>query len=103
MSSDQVAEKARQTLKSMKELLEKAEESTHKALDKAAPAVQKSVDSSLEAAAKGFNSTMKSFEGATGREQLDLLRTYKKFLDGQVQFVESRIRSLESKGRPKTQ
>ena len=101
MSSDEVTAKARQTLKTMKELLERAEESTHRALEKAAPAVQKSVDTSMEAAAKGFTATMRSIEGATGSQQLELLKAYRKFLGGQSEFVESRIRSLEEKAQPK--
>ncbi len=97
MSSDQVTEKAKQTWKSVKEMLEKAEESTHKALEKAAPAVAKSIDSSLETAAKGFNTTIKSIDGATGGDQVKLLRAYRRFLSGQVDFVDSRIRDLEQK------
>lgn len=103
MSSEQVTAKAKQTLKTMKELLEKAEDSTHKALEKAAPAVQKSVDTSIEAAAKGFTATMKSIEGATGSQQLELLKAYRKFLGGQSEFVESRIKSLEEKTQSKKQ
>lgn len=101
MSSEQVTERAKQTFKTVKELLEKAEDSAHKALAKAAPAVQKSVDTSMEAAARGFTATMKSIEGATAGQQLELLKAYKRFLVGQSEFVESRIRSLEEKARPK--
>ncbi len=99
MSTEQVSERTKRTLKTVKELLEKAEDSTHKALNKATPVVQKSVDSSLEAAAKGFSATMKSIDGATVKEQLPLLRAYKKFLAGQVEFVESRIKALEEKSQ----
>jgi hypothetical protein len=86
-------------LKSVKELLEKAEESTHKALDKAAPAMQKSIDVSIEAAANGFTATMKSIDGATSGDQVKLLRAYRKFLSGQADFVDSRIRALEGKAQ----
>ncbi len=97
MSSEQLTEKARQTLKSMKELLEKAEDSTRKALERATPAVQKSIDASLEAAAKGFSTTMKSIDGATKGDQVKLLRAYRKFLAGQVEFVDARIKALDDK------
>jgi hypothetical protein len=100
VSSDQVSQKARETLKIVKELLEKAEESTHKALDKAAPALQKSIDASMEGAAKGFGATMKSIDGATSGDQMKLLKAYRKFLGGQVDFVDSRIKALEEKARP---
>lgn len=97
MSTDPVTERAKQTLKTMKELLEKAEASTHKALEKAAPAVSKSIDTSLEAAAKGFNVTLQSIDAATVDDQAKLLRAYKKFLGGQADYVDKRIRDLEQK------
>ena len=96
-SSDQVTKKAKETLKIVRELLEKAEDSTHRVLERAAPAVQKSVDASMEAAAKGFSSTMKSIDGVAARDQVKLLRAYRKFLSGQADLVESRIRALERK------
>ncbi len=92
---------AKSTLQSVKELLEKAEESARTALNKATPAVQKSVVTSMDAAAKGFNATMKSIDGATSKEQLELLKAYRKVLGGQVDFVDSRIKTLESKQAPK--
>jgi len=101
MSSEDLSEKAKQTLKSVKELLEKAEESTQKALEKAAPKLQKSVDSSMDAAAKGFSATMKAIDGATAREQLELLRGYRRFINGQGELVDSRIRVLENKEKSK--
>ena len=97
MSSEQVTERAKQTLKTVKEFLEKAEESTHKALERAAPTVQKSIDTSVDAAAKGFTSTMQTIDGATTDDQLKLLRAYRKFLGSQADYVDSRIRALEEK------
>lgn len=101
MSSEPAPDRARQMLKAARELLEKAEESTQKALEKAAPAVQKSVDSSIEAAAKGFNATMQSIGHATAEDQVKLLRAYRKFLGGQEDYVDARIRALEGRVRPK--
>lgn len=86
MSSGEVSESEKDTLKTVRELLEKAEDSARKALNKAAPAVQKSVETSVDAAAKGFAATMKSIDGATSKEQLELLKAYRKVLGGQVDF-----------------
>ena len=100
MSSSDVPEGGKSTLKTLRELLEKAEESARDALNRATPAVQKSVVTSMDAAAKGFNATMKSIDSATTREQLELLKAYRKVLGGQADFVDSRIRTLESKEQP---
>jgi small-conductance mechanosensitive channel len=101
MSSEQLTERAKDTLKAVREKLEKAEEAAHKGLVKAAPAVQKSLDASLDAASKGFNATMKTIGSATEREQLPLLRAYSRFLTGQAEYVQSRIRVLEERAASK--
>ena len=101
MSAEQAPGKARQTLKAVRELLEKAEDSTHKALEKAAPAVQRSIDSSLEAAAAGFDKTMTTIDGATQGDQLKLLKAYKKFLGGQADYIDRRIGDIEAKREKK--
>ncbi len=98
MSTQQVTSKAKDTLKSVKEMLEKAEESVHKELTKAAPKVSKTLDTSMDAASKGFQSTIKTIDTRTEKEQLALLQGYRKFLAGQLDYVDSRIRGLE-KGR----
>jgi vacuolar-type H+-ATPase subunit E/Vma4 len=101
LSSEDLSQKAKHTIMSVKELLEKMEESTKRALEKAAPKVQKSVDTSMDAAAKGFTGTMKAIDGATANEQLELLKVYKKFINGQGEFVDGRIKALEEKAKPK--
>ena len=103
MSSGGATEGAKSTLQTVRELLEKAEETTRKAVNKATPAVQKSVVTSMDAASKGFTATMKSIDGATTRERLELLKAYRKVLGGQVDYVDSRITTLESKKPKQTQ
>jgi hypothetical protein len=103
MSSEQVAQKARQTLESVKKMLERAEDSTHKVLVRAAPAVTKSLDASMEAASKGFLKTVKTIDGATTGDQAKLFRAYKKLLEGQVEFVDARIKTLEDRAQLKQQ
>ncbi len=78
-------------------MLEKAEEAVQKELSKAAPAVQKSLDTSLESAAKGFSSTIETIDTRTEREQMELLKAYKRFLSGQSSFVESKLKALDER------
>ncbi len=101
MSSDQVSERAKQTLRVVKEMLGKAEVAAQKALDRAAPAVQKSVGASMDAAAKGFSATMQSIDGATSREQVEFLKAYRRVLQGQVEFVDARIKDLGARSQSK--
>jgi hypothetical protein len=97
MSTEKVAQAAKETIKSVKEALGKAEEATHRALDQVAPALQRSMNSSMEAASKGFSATMRSIDSATSGDQVKLLKAYRTLLSGQMDFVEARIRSIEEK------
>ena len=97
LSTDQMADKAKETIKALREVLERAEEAARTGISKAAPAIQKSLDNSLEAASKGFAGTMKTIDSVTEKEQLPLLRAYGKFLSGQAEYVEARVRVLEER------
>ena len=102
MSTEQVTAKAKETWNAVKELLEKAEVTVQKELSKAAPAVQKSLESSIEAAVKGFISTMNTIDTRTAKERMELLRAYKRFLSGQVGYVDSRIGHSRGARRPRS-
>ena len=97
MSEDQEPPRTRQALKSVREVIEKARQSTEKALYRAAPVVHRSLASSVDAANKAFVKSMKTIDGATAGDQARLLKAYRKVLSGQVEFVDSRIRALEDK------
>ena len=49
----------------------------------------------IEAATRAFDGTMKSISNSTEKEQLELLKTYRKFLTGQMGLVESRLKELD--------
>lgn len=97
MSEAQESPRTRQALKSVREVIEKAQESTEKALYRAAPVVHKSLAASVDAANKAFVKSMKTIDGATAGDQAKLLEAYRKVLSGQVEFVDSRLRTLEDK------
>ncbi len=97
MSTEQASEKAKETWKSAKKLAAKAGDSVQKELDKAGPALQKSLDTSMDSAGKFFNSTIKSIDTHTEKEQLELLRAYKKLLNHQSGFVDTKLKSLEER------
>lgn len=97
MSTEQATERAKETLKSLKEWLQKMKKTTEQEFNKAAPEVRKSLDRSLGAASKAFGSTMKTIDTKTEKEQLELLKAYRRFLSGQSGYVDSRVKSLEDK------
>ena len=99
MTSKELSERAKETWKSVKGILERADAQLEKELIRVTPRVKKSLETSYEATGKALNSAMNSIDGATESEQGSLLRSYKRFLSNQVDFVEGRLYELES--RPK--
>lgn len=102
VSGEQAPPRTQQALKSVKEIIEKAQDSTEKALYRAAPVVQKSLVTSVDAANKAFAKTMRTVDGATAGDQARVLRAYRKVLSGQIEFVDSRIKAIEEKGQKPT-
>ena len=89
-----------QTLRSVVEAMERAVVTTQKSIGKATPAIQKSLDHSVEAAGTAFARAMKTIDGATSGDQAKLFRAYRKLLEVQLDYVDSRIRALEGKRPP---
>jgi hypothetical protein len=103
MSTNQATEKAKDAWESFKELLAKTDAEVRKEINQAAPVVQRSVGASIETATRTFDSTMKSISKHTEREQLELLKAYKRFLSSQSDFVDSRMKNLDEQARDKGQ
>jgi len=101
MSTSQAAEKAKDAWESFKELLAKTDAEVRKEINQATPVVQRSVGASIETATKTFDSTMKSISKRTEKEQLELLKAYRKFLSSQSDFVDSRLKNLDERVRNK--
>jgi len=95
MSSDEVKAKAKETLRSVKELVKAVETSVHKELGKNAPKVVNTLDRSFERASTGLAETLRTIDKRTGREQLELLKAYKSFLQRQTDMIQARIAALE--------
>jgi len=79
----------------LKNLLERTEADIRRELRGAPPVVEYYLRVPIEAATRAFDGTMKSISNSTEKEQLELLRTYRKFLSGQMLLVESRLRELD--------
>jgi len=98
MSSDEVKDKAKETLRSVKGLLKAVTESVDAELKKNAPRVANTLDRSFEAASKSLTDTLGVIDRKTGKEQLELLKAYGSFIQKQAEIVQGRISDLERPG-----
>ena len=96
MSADQ-STGTKDAWESFKELLAKTDAEVTKQIRQATPVVQRSVGASIETATRGFDSTMKGISKHTEREQLELLKAYRKFLSSQSEFVDARLKGLDER------
>jgi hypothetical protein len=98
MSQSETANE-KDTWDTLKELREKTEARMMKEINQAVPAVQRSLGATVDAATKGFDMTMKSISSHTEKEQLELLRAYRRFLSGQLKFVDFRLKEIEKRAQ----
>lgn len=97
MSGEEVKSKAKQTAKSVGELLDAVEKAAHARLSKEAPKVANALDSSFDKASKTLTDTLKTIDKSTAKEQAELLKAYKSFLDKQAEIIEKRMASMKDK------
>jgi len=102
MSTEDVKAKAKQTAKSVGELLDAVEKTARARLAKEAPKVADALDSSFDMASKTLTDTLKTIDRSTAKEQAELLKAYKSFLDKQAEIIEKRMASMKNK-EPKSE
>ncbi len=95
MSSDEVVEKFKETLRSAKELLVTVKKTANAELSKTAPKLVHSLDKSFEEATGALSDTLVIIDKEAKREKLQLLNTYKSFLKRQEELIDKRIKSAE--------
>lgn len=100
MSREEVRAKARQTAKSAGELLDAVKKAAKTSLQKTAPKVSDALDASFDKASKGLADTLKTIEKTTSKEQVELLKAYKSFLQKQTEIVDKRLSSSKDEEKP---
>jgi anion-transporting ArsA/GET3 family ATPase len=95
MSTEEVKAKARQTAKSVGELLDAVQKAAHERLSKEAPKVVNTLDSSFDKATQGLTDTLKTIDKRTAKEQAELLKAYRSFLQKQAEIVDKKMASMK--------
>ncbi|HUI00037.1 MAG TPA: hypothetical protein VLX56_00225 [Nitrososphaerales archaeon] len=93
--SSEVKEKAKQTAKSAAELLDAVKKAANARLSKEAPKVVNALDGSFDKASKGLADTLKTIDKRTAKEQAELLKAYKSFLQKQTEIIDKKMASMK--------
>lgn len=80
-----------------KDLLKKAEVTVQAKLAKTTPAVVRTVDRSMDTASKALSDTLKAISARSAKEQAELLKHYRWFLQKQIDLIDARTQTLRKK------
>jgi hypothetical protein len=94
-TADKVNESVRDTIKSAEDFIESTKISLQAELSKKTPRIEHALDQSLDDAGQALTNALKSVEKKTSHEQLEVLNGYKTFLQGQITFVDDRIKAIK--------
>jgi hypothetical protein len=97
MSGEEVKAKAKETAKSVSELLDAVQKAINARLSREAPKVANALDGSFDKASKGLADTLKTIDKRTGKEQAELLKAYRSFLQKQAEIVDKKIASMKDR------
>jgi signal transduction protein with GAF and PtsI domain len=93
-TADKVNKTVNDTIKSAEEFIDSTTKSLQAEFSKRAPEIEHALDRSLEQAGQALSNALTSLDKKTNSEQLELLNGYRTFLQGQIAFVDERIKAI---------
>jgi signal transduction protein with GAF and PtsI domain len=94
MSSKEVKEKLKTTVKSVKELMEVVVKATHAEITSKSPKLVHTLDSSIDKASGAFTDALRTIDKRTLKEQRTLLEAYKTFLNKQIELLDRKLEDI---------
>ncbi len=91
MSQEDIRDKAKRTWKNAEDLVAGLTDSAHRELSETAPKLTNALDEQFDNAAKAFSKAMNDIDKKTAKEQGDLLRAYRSFLQKQTEMIDRRL------------
>jgi hypothetical protein len=95
-AADRVRKSLNDSIKSAEDFIESTKKSLQSELLKTTPKIQHALDQSVDEAGKALSNALSATDKKTTHEQLELLKSYRGFLQGQIAFVDKRIKALNS-------
>lgn len=94
-TADKVRKSVNDSIKSAEDFVESTKKSLQSELSKNTPKIQHALDQSVDEAGKALTNALKATDKKASHEQLELLKSYRGFLQGQVAYVDKRIKDLQ--------
>jgi hypothetical protein len=96
-ASDKVRKSVNDSIKAAEDFIESTKKSLQSELSKTTPKIQHALDQSVDEAGEALSNALKATDKKASHEQIELLKSYKTFLQGQVAYVEKRMKAIEGK------
>ena len=97
-TAERVSKSVRDSIKSTEEFIESTKKSVQTELSRTTPRIEHALDRPLDQAGQALSNALASLDKKTSREQLEVLNGYRTFLQGQIAFVDDRIKAIKKKG-----
>jgi len=98
-TADKVRKSVNDSIKSAEDFVESTKKSLQRELSKTTPKIQHALDQSVDEAGKALSNALTATDKKASHEQVELLKSYRSFLQGQVAFVDKRIKAIEDHDR----
>jgi hypothetical protein len=82
------------TIKSTEEFIDSTKRSLQRELSKTTPKIEHALDRSVDDAGQALSNALSAIDKKAGHEQMELLKGYRTFLQGQVAFVDKRLKAM---------
>jgi|APFre7841882654_1041346.scaffolds.fasta_scaffold294994_1 F0F1-type ATP synthase membrane subunit b/b' len=94
-AADRVRKDLNDSIKSAEEFIENTKKSLQKELSKTTPKIEHALDRPMDDAGQALSNALKTIDKKTSHEQMELLKGYRSFLQGQAAFVDKRIKAIK--------
>jgi hypothetical protein len=93
--ADRVRKDLDDSIKSAEEFIESTKRSLQRELSKTTPKIEHALDRSMDDAGQALSNALKTVDKMASHEQIELLKGYRTFLQGQAAFVDRRIKAMK--------
>jgi len=94
-AADRVRKDLNDSIKSAEEFIESTKRSLQRELSKTTPKIEHALDRPVDDAGQALSNALKTIDKKTSHEQMELLKGYRSFLQGQAAFVDKRIKAIK--------
>jgi F0F1-type ATP synthase membrane subunit b/b' len=96
-AAERVRKSLDETIKNTEEFIESTKKSLQRELSKTTPKIEHALDRPVDDAGQALSNALATIDKKANSEQIELLNGYRAFLQGQIAFVDKRIKATKDR------